>query len=87
MNLSYSTSGRITSNAAGDDYYVEIKYEDGTKQKNVGTNAEVTLGQAAAGQTGFTDSARYTVKGNLLNIIDEEGVEMTVIRHYQTIRP
>ena len=78
MNLSYSTSGRITSNAAGDDYYVEIKYEDGTKQKNVGTNAEVTLGQAAAGQTGFTDSARYTAKGNLLNIIDEEGVEMTV---------
>ena len=78
MNLSYSTSGRITSNAAGDDYYVEIKYEDGTKQKNVGTNAEVTLGQAAAGQTGFTDSARYTAKGNLLNIIDEDGVEMTV---------
>ena len=65
MNLSYSTSGRITSNAAGDDYYVEI-------------NAEVTLGQAAAGQTGFTDSARYTAKGNLLNIIDEDGVEMTV---------
>lgn len=32
------------------------------KQKNVGTNAEVTLGQAAAGQTGFTDSARYTGK-------------------------
>ena len=78
MNLSYSTSGRITSNAAGDDYYVEISYEDGTKQKNVGTNAEVTLGQAAAGQTGFTDSARYTAKGNLLNIIDEDGVEMTV---------
>ena len=78
MNLSYSTSGKITSNAAGDDYYVEINYEDGTKQKNVGTNAEVTLGQAAAGQTGFTDSARYTAKGNLLNIIDEDGVEMTV---------
>lgn len=31
MNLSYSTSGKITSNAAGDDYYVEINYEDGTK--------------------------------------------------------
>ena len=42
MNLSYSTSGRITSNAAGDDYYVEIAYEDGTKQKNVGTHSEVS---------------------------------------------
>lgn len=82
MNMSYSTSqnGTITSNIAGYDYYVQVKFANGNESAldaGRGTDGKVTLETVTSGE-GFTTSAKASVVGNMVNIIDNDGFEMSV---------
>ena len=82
MNLSYdSATGTVASNVAGYDYYVQVKFADGSKSKlddGRGTDATVTLKDVPEGQVGFTANAKVSASGNKINIIDNDGFEMNV---------
>lgn len=81
MNLSYdSTNDTVTSNIAGYDYYVQIGFADGSKSDldaGRGTDAQVELQKVTSG-VGFTSNAKTSAKGNMINIIDNDGFEMNV---------
>ena len=82
MNLSYDSSGTgtVTSNVAGYDYYVQVKFADGNKSKlddGRGTDAKVKL-DVTNGNVGFTANAKVSASGNKINIIDNDGFEMNV---------
>ncbi|MBU5479493.1 flagellin [Eubacterium sp. MSJ-13] len=82
MNLSYdSATGKVSSNIAGHDYYVQVSFANGTKTKiddGRGTDASVTLKTVADGKVGFTANAKVSAVGNKINIIDNDGFEMNV---------
>ena len=80
MNIEYdSATQTVKSNVAGDENYVEVTFADGSKSGKVyGTNAELTLKTAKAGEVGFSENARLSVVGNKINIIDNAGFEMNV---------
>lgn len=82
MNLSYnSTTETITSNIAGYDYYVQVRFANGDESKlddGRGTDAVVKLKTVAAGTVGFTSNAKTSVVGNEINIIDNDGFEINI---------
>ena len=82
MNLTYDTaSQKLSSNIAGDEHYIQIKYANGNKSPKIyGENAKVTLdtSDSQQGKVGFTSNARVSAVGNKVNIIDNDGFEMNV---------